>query len=508
MLEYLFDPEQPWKIPYSILDESITIKDLVDSPILKSAIDPIIHLTSKRKSNSLRAIASLENETVTNKLRGAKQWHRSIHLLSKTLADLRVAPSYSSFCNYLNSILPKRKPSIAHIIARAVYCDMIASGYAMLSEAIPLLVGTRQSDFLSRTRQQLKCHNWKNQPKQAQILDMDFLFLLLVATGCRLMEPDPTIEEHGMRIFIIGNIYAFVPRGKTDSSRRVIDLFIASNGIFNEEIKDHIQRIAALYSNYNFPAKINRIKRVKTLRAALTISNFKQKFTAHHLRHQLAFNLVQRAIYEDLLRGNYHTRIATLSRILGHGSISVSEFAYIGTAVAALDIPSNFNISMSIPSAEICRKLIDYKISMIYGTPRKTFESLTKTITGKTAQELIAANYLHSARKDILLHPHKISNVNKLYVLVTAEHFETFPIEASSLVPNPLIHVVKFVPPLVLTNDYADRCAKQIALFSIVNRVPVHICLRHVSTSLVNEIQAITKSASADFYYQLDSLAT
>ncbi len=222
------------------------------------------------------------------------------------------------------------------INAEEIFAERLCAGYAVDTSELPLLSKQAMHEVVAAAEVTLQNMDLRvGLPNRQDALPQ--YLNLLSESGFRLSEPIRLLR--GQSIMVGNSAYLFVKRGKTQNSRRVVTQaphpitgrFLPSlERVMKRPIGDLEVPLLALFKK---PASDSKA----ISRSLGKVSE--GKISPHDLRHHIAVFSVQEIIRTQLLRGNYHTAMTTLARRLGHGSMSVTEYSYIGTAVAFLRLP-------------------------------------------------------------------------------------------------------------------------------------------------------------------------
>jgi integrase len=343
---------------------------------------------------------SMESDAV-NDNRGRLKTAEEIKALAEGLEKAGIAPNYQMLRRLVNEAIPERtRGRVAASIVERVFASMVENGAAMVSSPIPLLAGSEYTTLLNRAISLVG----KYRPRQSDSSHArEFLRLLLwILWGTGARQQEPLKRRRGEAIIVGSRLNLFITEGKTDNSRRVVEQQMAIDGQMNlqQEMVSRIQKTDL--KNALFQSPLNRANLTNILTAILS-GAAGCRFTAHMLRHQLVFLLIQREMERGLIGGNFHTSLASLARRLGHGSISVTEYSYMGTAVAALRVPvGRATFSLPIPEDAV-NLLVEHKMRTCFKNPIAAIRELKDAVDGVMEQRLHLARMMRDIQAQVVL---------------------------------------------------------------------------------------------------------
>lgn len=238
-----------------------------------------------------------------------------------------------------------------------------------ISRPLSLLTKPEYKQVINELSEYIFC---KTKPKMSNYSELDLskdsiksdhelLLRFIAASLCRL---DEAARMQGWDLIVGGNrVWLNNREGKTHASTRPIDLgLVCPDFISVKEIVDLVQKrnqdreadsvllfrhLAEKYSKKVKQDAFARCVRNKRELSSINCNSISKLFTywckkthktgsfgAHDFRHNSLFYRIYQSIEDLLITGNFYTFLCYLSAAMGHSSLLVTLYSYIGTAVA------------------------------------------------------------------------------------------------------------------------------------------------------------------------------
>jgi len=281
--------------------------------------------------------------------------------VAKILSEMDIHPDYRVLKGLLKNSAIKLHPD-------EIFDELLSQGLARESSPLPLLLREAlkriiRSASVSIRGSKLRSLSWN--VRQSRQLALRLYLYILADAGLRLTEPTALKKESSLLVY--QRPFIFISRGKTQNSRRIVTL---PQGSLTGMLRGVIRLAAKIALRCKGTERLlflskNPKSDGKVINRALGIAS-DGLISTHDLRHHVAVFSVQSIINNQLCQGNYHTAMTTLARRLGHGSMSVTEYSYLGTAVSALTLPPH----SKAPLGQLLDSLTDAKMQCVHGKLR------------------------------------------------------------------------------------------------------------------------------------------
>ena len=291
--------------------------------------------------------------------------------LKELFRAYNVVPSVNLFFRVIKRLTGDGRK--AYAVSLRIFRTYRREGWLKVAEPLPLLTGSEYEDLLEKMgdyictqiRPRHACSGDLEVSREGLKAEHALLVWALANALCRLGE---AAQTRGSDVTALAsNVWILNREGKTDAASRPIDLALVSPlpagsdqvvrllaALPRTWVFDTITLFPNLAAKYPGPVNSDGFKRmvrrdhdlapINTSTLSLYYSRWlaqvggRADVSTHDLRHIGIILRIARALSEIFITGNFSSFLCSLCLSVGHGSLLVTLYTYVGTAVAALQI--------------------------------------------------------------------------------------------------------------------------------------------------------------------------